>query len=261
MTDSNTSHPRRADALVHKGSPVPAPPTPFNPERREGVQPPNPEPAVPPRPFNPERREGVPPATSSTGPKTQAGKSRSSQNAVTHGLRAKKIENAVPPLLRQQYENLRRDYQNQYRPQGAIENTIFDLIVFAAWQLYKIREMEIYAEIDLGVMGSFGTSEKLARYRASHERLFFRSLNQLNKIQQERLLRETDQKAALPQNLPPGARLKTLQDHLKRLHRHPKTKVVGATRSQRAANAKSGSTKLEVNGESRPASPFIMNKR
>ena len=257
MTDSNTSHPRRADALGHKGSPVPAPPPPFNPERREGVPPD----AVPPRPFNRERRERVPAPNPSTGPKTQAGKSRSSKNAVTHGLRAKKLENAVPPLLRQQYENLRRDYQNQYRPAGAIENTLFDLIVFAAWQLYKIREMELYAEIDLGVMGSFGTSEKLARYRASHERLFFRSLNQLNKIQQERLLREADQKATLPQNLPPGARLKTLQDHLKRLHRHPKTKVVAATRSQRAANAKSGSIKLNANRESEPSIPYIMNKR
>jgi hypothetical protein len=100
--------------------------------------------------------------------------------------------------------------------------------------------MELYAEIDLGVTGSFGTSEKLSRYRASHERLFFRSLNQLNKIQQERLLRETDQKAALPQTLPPGARLKTLKDHLKRLHRHPKTKTASTSaaieRNERTAS-------------------------
>ena len=227
MTNKNQTNPAiqsGPDAPVRKGSPDPASPTPINRERRERVQPPNPA-----TPFNPERRERVPAQNPSTGPKTQVGKSRSSQNAVTHGLRAKKLENAVPPLLRQQYENLRRDYQNQYKPQGAIENTLFDLIVFAAWQLYKIREMELYAEIDLGVMGSFGTSEKLARYRASHERLFFRSLNQLNKIQQERLLRETDQKAALPQNLPPGARLKTLQDHLKRLHRHPRRLAASAT--------------------------------
>jgi hypothetical protein len=199
------------------------PPT-INREQREPVPP-----ADAATLFNREQSERVQPPNHSTGPKTQAGKSRSSQNAVTHGLRAKKIENAVPPSLRHQYETLRRDYQNQYKPQGAIENTLFDLIVFAAWQLYKVREMALYAEIDLGVTGSFGTSEKLSRYRASHERLFFRSLNQLNKIQQERLLRETDQKATLPQNLPPGARLKTLQDHLKRLRRHPKTKTASTS--------------------------------
>jgi hypothetical protein len=221
MTNNNQTNP-----AAQSGPDVPVNRITRGPERREGVHPAADD--APPS-INREQTERVPPATSSTGPKTQAGKSRSSQNAVTHGLRAKKIENAVPPSLRHQYETLRRDYQNQYKPQGAIENTLFDLIVFAAWQLYKVREMALYAEIDLGVTGSFGTSEKLSRYRASHERLFFRSLNQLNKIQQERLLRETDQKATLPQNLPPGARLKTLQDHLKRLHRHPKTKTASTS--------------------------------
>jgi len=88
------------------------------PERREGVHPPNPE-AAPPS-INREQSERLQPATSSTGPKTQVGKSRSSQNAVTHGLRAKKLENAVPPSLRHQYETLRRDYQNQYKPLSLI---------------------------------------------------------------------------------------------------------------------------------------------
>ncbi len=179
--------------------------------------------------INREQSERVPPANQATGPKTQAGKSISSSNAVTHGLRAKKLENAVPPSLRHQYENLRRDYQNQYKPQGAIENTLFDLVLFAAWQLYKVREMELYAEIDLGVTGSFGRSEKLSRYRASHERLFFRSLNQLRQIQQERLLRETDQKAALPTQIPPGVRLKPFFAHIKSLTKHPKTRIAAAT--------------------------------
>ncbi len=66
--------------------------------------------------------------------------------------------------------------------------------------------MELFTDLDLGMPGSFGRSEKLARYRGSHERLFFRSLNQLKQIQQERALRETDQKAALPPiSRPPSA--------------------------------------------------------
>ena len=244
MTNKNSTNPpteRGADALVRTGSPDPAPPTPGPGQTptprgadlqvcRVGIRADmsSPRAGLGKPSINREQSERVQPPNPSTGPKTQAGKSISSKNAVTHGLRAKKIENAVPPSLRQQYESLRRDYQNQYKPTGAIENTLFDLVVFAAWQLYKVREMALYADIDLGMMGSFGTSEKLARYRASHERLFFRSLNQFNKIQQERLLRETDQKAALPQNLPPGARLKTLQDHLKRLHRHPRRLTASA---------------------------------
>ncbi len=267
MTDTKTTDPRRADALVRKGSPDPAPAIPFNPERREGVQTANSEPASS-WVFNPEHREGVPPTSpdpdqtliarsadlqvcrvgiradksspgadfdgpspnpKAPGPKTEAGKSRSSQNAVTHGLRAKKIDNAVAPALRAAYETLRRQYLDEYRPTGAIENTLFDMLVFAAWQLYKIREMDMFTEIDLGLQGSFGRSEKLARYRGSHERLFFRSLNQLKQIQQERLLRETDQKATLPTQIPPGVRLKPLFAHLKTLQRHPKTKTVAGT--------------------------------
>ena len=198
---------RGADALARKGSTVPAPADPFNLERREGVPPPNP----------------------STGPKTPEGKSKSSRNGVTHGLRAAKIENAVAPELRAAYEQLRQQFLDDYHPTGAIESTLLDLVIFAVWQLYKIREMELFTDIDLGAMGSFGRSEKLARYRGSHERLMFRSLNQLRQIQQERLLRQTDQKAALPAQIPPAVRLKPLFNHLKSLQRHPKTKAASTT--------------------------------
>ena len=172
-----------------------------------------------------ERSEGV---RCLTGPKTEAGKARSSQNAVTHGLRAKKLENAVAPEMRAAYEALRKQYLDEYKPAGATENTLLDMVIFAAWQLYKIREMELFTDIDLGAPGSFGRSEKLARYRASHERLMFGSLNQLRQIQQERLLRETDAKAELPAHVPPGVRVKPLLDHVKSLAKHPKAAAAGA---------------------------------
>ncbi len=157
-----------------------------------------------------------------TGPKTEAGKARSSRNAVTHGLRATKLENAVAPEMRAAYEALRKQYLDEFKPVGATENTLLDMVIFAAWQLYKIREMELFTDIDLGAPGSFGRSEKLARYRSSHERLMFRSLNQLRQIQQERLLGETDAKAALPAHVPPGVRVKPLLDHVRSLAKQPK---------------------------------------
>lgn len=157
-----------------------------------------------------------------TGPKTAAGKARSSQNAVTHGLRATKLENAVAPEMRAAYEALRKQYLDEYKPAGAVENTLLDMVIFAAWQLYKIREMELFTDIDLGAPGSFGRSEKLARYRGSHERLMFGSLNQLRQIQQERMLRETDAKAELPAHVPPGVKVKPLLDHVRSLAKQPK---------------------------------------
>ncbi len=216
MTNTNPTDltaPSRADALARAGSPDPA--------------------RVGPTPINRERRERVPEQAPATGPKTQSGKSRSSKNAITHGLRATKIDNAVAPELRAAYETLRNQYLDDYKPAGAIESTLLDLVIFAAWQLYKVREMELFTGIDLGAPGSFGRSEKLARYRGSHERLFFRSLNQLRQIQQERLLRQTDQKAALPTQIPPGVRLKPLFAHIKSLTKHPKTKIAATTQKNR----------------------------
>ncbi len=164
----------------------------------------------------------------SPGPRTPTGKARSSRNALKHGLRAKKLDNAVAPELRAAYDALRKQYLDEYRPSGAIESTLLDMVIFAAWQLYKIREMELFAEIDLGAPGSFGRSEKLARYRGSHERLLFRSLNQLKQIQQERALLATNKTAALPAHIPPAVRLKPLFAHLKFLSKHPKTHAASA---------------------------------
>ncbi len=165
------------------------------------LQPPASTASAPGTSANRERRERV-----RSGPKTPEGKARSSQNAVTHGLRATKLENAVAPELRAAYEQLRQQYLDEYKPTGAIESTLLDMVIFAAWQLYKIREMELFTDIDLGAPGSLGRSEKLARYRGSHERLLFRSLNQLKQIQQERALLTTDRTAALPPtSRPPSA--------------------------------------------------------
>ncbi len=190
---------RKADPLVRAGSPDPA--------LLASV---------------PEHSERVP---SATGPRTPAGKARSSRNALKHGLRAKKLDNAVAPELRAAYDALREQYRDEFRPSGAIQSPLLDMVIFAAWQLYKIREMELFSDLDLGAPGSFGRSEKLARYRGSHERLMFRSLNQLKQIQQERLLRETDLKAALPAHLPPAVKVKPLLNHVQLLAKRPKTAV------------------------------------
>ena len=214
-------HPQRPHPATRMADPLVRAESPDSTQPRKSSKP---RPAAA---SNPEHREGVSPAspspTSSPGPRTPAGKARSSQNAVKHGLRAKKLENAVAPELRSAYEKLRKQYLDEYRPSGAIESTLLDMVIFAAWQLYKIREMELFSDLDLGAPGSFGRSEKLARYRGSHERLLFRSLNQLKQIQQERLLRETDAQAALPAHIPPAVKLKPLFTHLKFLSKHPKT--------------------------------------
>jgi hypothetical protein len=154
------------------------------------------------------------PKSGPTGPRTGEGKAISSQNALKHGLTAAKPENAVAPTVRAQYEAFRRQYLDDFRPQGAIENTLMDMVILAAWQLYKIKQLETFAPVDLGLESLPGKSLKLARYRASNERLLFRSLAQLRAIQQERALRETDRTGAMPSHLAPGVRLQPIWSRL-----------------------------------------------
>lgn len=172
-----------------------------------------------------------------TGPRTVEGKQRSARNALKHGLTATKQENAVDPELREAYAKLRQQYFDEYKPSGAIENTLLDMVVLSAWQLYKIRELELYSEIDLGAPAAMGRSEKLARYRGSHERLLFRSLNQLKQIQQERAMLATDRAAQLPAQIAPGVRVQPLIAHVRRIGQQTKTLTatagVAATRLAR----------------------------
>ena len=188
--------------LPESTTPVSAPSNPANRERRERVSSDAaPAPSIPTDPAGP------------TGPRTPAGKSRSAKNALKHGLRASKPENAIPDDMRRTYDKFRAQYLDEYRPSGATESTLLDMVIQAAWQLYRIREMELFAPIELAspfANSSFGKSDRLARYRASYERMFHTNLNQLKQIQQERLLLAADRAAALPIHIPPGVRLQPI---------------------------------------------------
>src|SRR6266849_4834898 len=75
-----------------------------------------------------------------TGPRTEAGKARSAQNARTHGLTAKEL--VIAPEDSAEFEELLADYQSEIDPQGALEHTLFDELVSSAWNLRRIRRME-----------------------------------------------------------------------------------------------------------------------
>ena len=145
--------------------------------------------------------------SASTGPRTPEGKAISSRNALKHGLRASKPENTVPAEMRQAYEQLRAEFLAQYQPDGPTELAILDLVILATWQLRRIHEIEIFAPLDLDLdadPGSFGQHERLARYRASYERMLHTNLKQLNEIQNRRLLCMAANAATVPDHLPPG---------------------------------------------------------
>jgi hypothetical protein len=75
-------------------------------------------------------------AEKSTGPKTPEGKAAVSQNALKHGLSAENdiISSEVPA----EFEALRDDAMNDYRPQTAVEYTLVQRVVSLTWRLRRI---------------------------------------------------------------------------------------------------------------------------
>ena len=133
----------------------------------------------------------------STGPRTEEGKRQSSQNARTHGLTAQ--HPVIPDEDRAAFDQLRAQLHAETKPQGALQEIIFEELVHSAWNLRRVRAME--AELNafapdalLADDGPAAKFDRLARHHTRIERAFFRSLRELKALQ-------TD--AALSLTLPP----------------------------------------------------------
>jgi len=135
-------------------------------------------------------------AQHSTGPRTPEGQARSSQNARTHGLTARDL--VIAPDEREEFEELRNDYQASVQPQDAIQQSEFELLVGAAWNLRRIRRMEVRACSDTTLTAEKLEKEldRLVRYKTCIERTFHRSLKELKALQTNAVIQ-----AALPENV------------------------------------------------------------
>jgi hypothetical protein len=133
----------------------------------------------------------------STGRRTEQGKAHSSQNARTHGLTAQ--HPVIPDEDRDAFHQLREQLRAETKPQGALQNVIFEELVHSAWNLRRVRAME--AELDastpdallsddphLNANGPTARLERLARHHTRIERVFFRSLRELKALQTDAAL-------------------------------------------------------------------------
>jgi len=121
-------------------------------------------------------------AQSSTGPRTEEGKARSSQNARKHGLTAQQL--TIKPEEREEFEQLLAHYQNDIQPQGAIQETLFDELVAAAWNLRRVRALQSQTDM-LDPL-----SDRLGRHHTRIERTFHRALKELKALQTEARLHD-----------------------------------------------------------------------
>ena len=100
-------------------------------------------------------------AGEATGPKTQRGKSRSSRNAVRHGILADKVV-LETDAKRAEYEAHRLRWEKYFQPQGPDERFLVDEITVASWKLGITETIE---------------SRELARHEQAFDRVpgFFES--------------------------------------------------------------------------------------
>ena len=136
----------------------------------------------------------------STGPRTDEGKSHSSQNARKHGLTATELVIAAED--HEEFDELHAQLQSDILPQGALQQILFEQLVASAWNLRRVRRME--AELTASAQtyrdllddpDLTAKLDRLARHQTRIERTFHRSLRELKSLQ-------TD--AALAPTLPPA---------------------------------------------------------
>ena len=138
-------------------------------------------------------------ALRSTGPKTSAGKSRSSKNGTRHGLLSR--EAVMPNEDRRTLERLRAYLLTDLAPEGALESLLADRIVACAWRMRRLIRVEtiVFEEgrwtwdgEDGGLGHSFSRLATkdglgiLTRYEAAIERGLYRALHELQRLQAER---------------------------------------------------------------------------
>jgi hypothetical protein len=135
-------------------------------------------------------------AQHSTGPRTPEGRARSSQNARTHGLTARDV--VVAPHEREEFEQFLTRYQTDVAPQDAVQLSVFDDLVAAAWNLRRIRRLEVRAcsNATLSADQLEKDLDRLMRYKGHIERTFHRSLKELKALQTNSFIAAT-----LPENV------------------------------------------------------------
>ena len=76
----------------------------------------------------------------STGPKTEAGKQRSSLNALRHGLTGQIV--VMPTEDLEAYQQHLNRYAAEYHPQGATESDLVQVLADTSWRLHRVAALE-----------------------------------------------------------------------------------------------------------------------
>ena len=121
----------------------------------------------------------------STGPRTAAGKQRSSLNAIRHGLTARTAVLASEDLAA--YQRHCRQFIDEYQPANATETQLVQDLVDTSWRLNRIPSLEaaLFAEIP-SPQALVPAVASLGLHSTRPPRQFQKVADQLREIQLER---------------------------------------------------------------------------
>ena len=136
----------------------------------------------------------IPPT--STGPKTEAGKAKSSRNAIRTGLYA--ARDFVRPDEEEEYAQTLIKLMDELTPENSVEQTFATEIMGATWRLRRCRLVEeafgLIEDLTVDPMIDERTEKQqksVDRARAQSHLILRRSLDELRKLQKGRTIPET----------------------------------------------------------------------
>jgi hypothetical protein len=151
-------------------------------------------------------------AAHSTGPKTDEGKAKSSQNARKHGLSGRTV--FVPADREEEFTSLMQKLFDEVRPVGEMQMQYFDQLTHAAWHTNLARELLTlaYEALDEKKIVLF------TRLLGQHERAFARAHKTLQQLQTDLALRAVEQNEPIA-DLPMVCQVKALTNEATKLAR------------------------------------------
>lgn len=132
-------------------------------------------------------------AQQSTGPVTAEGKAKSAKNATTHGLSIGVLH--IPEADLPRFREFEANLTTGVAPVGALEQETCRQLCRAAWNLRRLRRLawELSESLQADPFqqhGALAALRQLARYRASLEMNFYRSLKTIRDLQTRRVARQ-----------------------------------------------------------------------
>jgi hypothetical protein len=132
-------------------------------------------------------------AQRSTGPRTEAGKQRSSLNALRHGLTARIA--VLPSEDSAGFEGHVQQFLDEYQPATPTETQLVHELANTAWRLNRVPflEAEVLSRADVDILDAHRALASLGIHGQRLSRQFQKTLERLRDVQQERRAQERRQ--------------------------------------------------------------------